>query len=57
MAHFDREVNAFEENTSVESDLSEEPSLCLDDSTDDSLYSEVNLFFWATNIVIYFTKK
>ena len=45
MAHFDREVNAFEENTSVESDLSEEPSLCLDDSTDDSLYSEVNLFF------------
>ena len=43
MAHFDREVNAFEENTSVESDLSEEPSLCLDDSTDDSVYSEVYL--------------
>ena len=44
LAHFDREVNAFEENSSVESDFSDEPSLCLDDSNDDSLYSEVNLF-------------
>ena len=49
MAQFDREVNAFEENISVESDCSEEPSLCLDDSNDDSLYSEVYLVFLSTN--------
>ena len=41
LAQFDREVNAFEENSSGESDFSEEASLCLDDSNDGSLYSEV----------------
>ena len=43
LAHFDREVNAFEENICTESDFSDEPSLCLDDSNEGSLYSEVNI--------------
>ena len=56
MAHFDREVNAFDENeniSSAESDFSEEPSLCLDDSNDESMYSEVNEVF----LIFLFTNK
>ena len=56
LAHFDREVNAFDENeniSSAESDFSEEPSLCLDDSNDESMYSEVNEVF----LIFLFTNK
>lgn len=56
MAHFDREVNAYEENISDESDISEDPSLCLDDSNDGSLYSEVNIlifFIYKQNSAIF----
>ena len=54
LAHFDREVNAFDENiSSAESDFSEEPSLCLDDSNDESMYSEVNGVF----VIFLFTNK
>ena len=56
LAQFDREVNAFEENSSGESEFSEEASLCLDDSNDGSLYSEVNIlifFIYKQNSAIF----